>query len=69
MEIRVHLWSKQLLQLRVIFTNEVDVSTFVVDFFTFVVGFYKMKKIFTFEVVTNLHPRAKAYLKGSKSLT
>ena len=37
-------------------------------FFTFVVGFYKMKN-FTFEVVTNLHPRAKAYLMGSKSLT
>ena len=46
MEILVHLWSKQLLQLRVIFTNEVDVSTFVVDFFTFVVGFDKMKNFY-----------------------
>ena len=32
----LHLWLKKFLQLRVVFTNEVD-------FFTFVVDFYKMK--------------------------
>ena len=32
-EILVNLWLRQLLQLRVIFTIEVDVSTFVVEFF------------------------------------
>ena len=42
LELFLHLWLKEFLQLRVIFTNEADVFTFAVDFFTFVVDFYVM---------------------------
>ena len=33
LEFVLHLWLKKFLQLRVVFTNEVDFFTFVVDFY------------------------------------
>ena len=45
LEIFLHLWWKKFLQLRVIFTNEDD-------YFTFVVDFYILKFFFTFVVAT-----------------